>query len=216
VGNENIGAFRFRPLIEHWNGTAWTQVRMPSPPLRGVGASLFGVAGTSPRDIWAVGNYDTGTRSHRFQPLIEHWDGKHWSLIPAPVAGSAQLNQISLQAPGNGWAVGISGAGSRTQALILHWNGHHWTKVGSPVIKESRLNCVLALTPHLAWAVGSYSLPHGGFRTLIERWNGRAWTLAPSPNRRPSSELLGIAGTQRHIWSVGDSFTPAGPRSPPP
>jgi hypothetical protein len=38
VGNENTGTFptfRFRPLVEHWNGTAWTLTPVPSPPPRG-------------------------------------------------------------------------------------------------------------------------------------------------------------------------------------
>ena len=204
VGNENIGAFRFRPLVEHWNGTAWTVVRVPSPPLTGTGATLSGIAATSARDIWAVGNYDTGTR---FQPLIEHFNGAHWSLIPAPIAGSAVLSRISLQAPGNGWAVGIRGAVPRTQALIMHWNGHHWAPARSPASGGSGLADVLALTPRLAWAVGSYSPSTGANRTLIERWDGRAWTRTPSPNRRQGSELLGIAGTQQHLWAVGDALT---------
>ena len=113
VGNENTGTFRFRPLVEHWNGHAWGLVRVPSPPLTGVGASLFGVAATSPRNIWAVGNYATGTR---FQPLIEHFNGARWALVHAPVPGSAQLNRISLDTPGNGWAVGIRGTFPHTQA----------------------------------------------------------------------------------------------------
>jgi hypothetical protein len=204
VGNENTGAFRFRPLVEHWNGTAWTLVRVPSPPLTGVGATLSGIAATSPRNIWAVGNYQTGTR---FQPLIEHFNGAHWTLIPAPTPGSALLDRISLQAPGNGWAVGIRGAVPHTQALIMHWNGHHWAPARSPAIGGSGLADVLALTPRLAWAVGSYSPRPGVNRTLIERWTGRAWTLTPSPNRRQGSELLGISGTQQHLWAVGDALT---------
>jgi hypothetical protein len=207
VGNQRIGTgrFRFRPLVEHWNGAAWTLVRVPSPPLTGVGASLDGIAATSARDIWAVGNYDTGTR---FQPLIEHWNGTRWSIVPAPAAGSVLLSQISLTAPGNGWAAGLrEGSGSASQALIEHWNGQHWTVVRSPVLRGSALTGVLALTPHLAWAVGSYALPHSGSHTLIERWDGRAWTVIPSPNRHHSGGLLGIAGTQRHLWSVGDTLS---------
>jgi hypothetical protein len=204
VGNENIGAFRFRPLIEHWNGTAWTLVRVPSPPLAGTGASLFGVAAASPRDIWAVGGYDTGKR---FQPLIEHFNGAHWALIPAPTPGSTMLSRVSLQAAGNGWAVGIRAAVPNTQTLIEHWDGHHWTPAASPAINGSSLADVLALTPHLAWAVGSNSPRTGINRTLIERWNGRTWTRTPSPNRRQGSELLGIAGTPQHLWAVGAALT---------
>jgi hypothetical protein len=204
VGNENTGAFRFRPLIEHWNGTAWTLVRVPSPPLAGTGATLSGVAAASPRDIWAVGNYDTGTR---FQPLIEHFNGAHWSLIPAPIAGSAVLSRISLQAPGTGWAVGARGAVGHTQALLMHWNGHHWAPARSPAIGRSGLADVLALTPRLAWAVGSYSPSTGVNRTLTERWNGRTWAVTPSPGRPQGSELLGITGTHQHLWAVGDALT---------
>jgi hypothetical protein len=75
VGNENTGTFptfRFRPLVEHWDGHAWTLMPVPSPPLTSTGATLASVAATSPRNIWAVGNYATGTR---FQPLIEHFNG---------------------------------------------------------------------------------------------------------------------------------------------
>jgi len=207
VGNENIGTFLFRPLVEHWTGHAWTLVPVPSPPLTGVGASLFGIAATSPRNIWAVGNYDTGTRVHRFQPLIEHYDGAHWALVPVSTPGSAQLSRIFLRSPTDGWAVGIRGAFPHTQALIEHWNGHHWAPVPSPVIPGSGLADVLALTPHRAWAVGSYSPRNGVTRTLIEQWNGHAWTRTPSPGRGPSSELSGIAGTQHLVWAVGDSFS---------
>jgi len=117
------------------------------------------------------------------------------------------LSRVSLQAPGNGWAVGIRGAVPRTQALIMHWNGHHWAPAASPAISRSGLADVLALTPRVAWAVGSYSPSTGANRTLIERWDGRAWTRTPSPNRRQGSELLGIAGTQQHLWAVGDALT---------
>jgi len=210
VGNENIGHFRFRPLVEHWTGAAWHLVPVPSPPLAGFGAGLGGVAAISPRDIWAVGNYDTGTGTGtgtRFQPLIEHWNGARWSLVPAPTAGSAQLSQVSMLTPSDGWAVGSRGAAPHIQALIEHWDGHRWTAAASPVIKGSSLNGVLALSPHLAWAVGSYSPRSGVNRTLIEQWNGRAWTVTPSPNNSRSSELLGIAGTQQQLWAVGDSLT---------
>jgi hypothetical protein len=117
------------------------------------------------------------------------------------------LNRVSLQAPGNGWAVGSRGAGPHAQALTMHWNGHHWSTAASPAISGSGLADVLALTPHLAWAVGSYSPRTGINRTLIERWNGRTWTVTPSPNRREGSELLGIAGTRQHLWAVGAALT---------
>lgn len=205
VGNENTGKFMFRPLVEHWNGKAWSVVPTPSPKLTGTGASLFGVAATSPRDIWAVGNYDTG--NNVFKPLAEHWNGKRWTRVAVTAPGSAELNRISMLSPNNGWAVGSRMVGSATKTLIEHWNGKHWSVVKSPALKSASLVDVKALAPNLAWAVGNRTLANGSPRTLIERWNGRSWTVVASPNRGSGSELLGIGGSKQRLWAVGDSLT---------
>src|SRR5262245_41875754 len=56
------------PLIEQWDGTAWSLVAGPAAG----NSQLYGVDGLSPSDVWAVGYpYESGLRS----PLIEHWDG---------------------------------------------------------------------------------------------------------------------------------------------
>jgi hypothetical protein len=112
------------------------------------------------------------TNRRRFQPLIEHFNGTRWALVPAPVTGTAGLSRISFLTPSDGWAVGSRGGVARTP-LIEHWNGRHWAIAHTPAIPGSAsLADVLALTPHLAWAVGSYNPPNGHNRTLIERWNG--------------------------------------------
>jgi hypothetical protein len=56
-----VGTFRtgdlLQTLIEHWNGTSWTNLPSPSP-----GATLtelFGVGASSARNVWAVGSLDT-------------------------------------------------------------------------------------------------------------------------------------------------------------
>src|SRR5437868_9276329 len=64
----------YRPIIQHWNGDAWTIV--PGPDLDGAGA-LWGVSAVSRTDVWAVGYYDTGNR--RWRPLLLHWNGASWS-----------------------------------------------------------------------------------------------------------------------------------------
>jgi hypothetical protein len=43
-----------RTLVEHWDGTAWTMMSTPTPPL---GGQLYAVAAVSPTDVWAVGGY---------------------------------------------------------------------------------------------------------------------------------------------------------------
>jgi hypothetical protein len=62
-------------LAEHWDGVAWK--RFPSPNLTTI-SDLRAVSGTSPSDVWAVGQY--GYR----HTLVEHWDGTVWTLVPSP------------------------------------------------------------------------------------------------------------------------------------
>src|SRR4051794_6711392 len=56
-------------LIEHWNGSTWTQ--LPSPV--GAGSILSAVTARSASDAWAVGGVTTG--DFVTKTLILHWDG---------------------------------------------------------------------------------------------------------------------------------------------
>src|SRR6266581_3390102 len=56
-------------LTEHWDGGTWTVVPSPAP---GTVSLLRSVRGTSPSDVWAVGEYSDGTMN---KTLTMHWDG---------------------------------------------------------------------------------------------------------------------------------------------
>ena len=60
-------------LIEHWDGSPW-RIADQAPPL----SYLAAVSGTSPSDVWAVGQSLVG-RSHH--PLTEHYNGVHWTVV---------------------------------------------------------------------------------------------------------------------------------------
>ena len=66
------------PLMEHWNGTSWRRVKTPEIPNVPY-YDLFGLAGISADDIWAVGAF-TPDGSVWF-PLYEHWNGKAWTIV---------------------------------------------------------------------------------------------------------------------------------------
>jgi hypothetical protein len=57
-------------LILHWDGTRWSQVKSPNPGSEYGG--LESVTAVSPKDAWAVGDYQD-------HALILHWDGTRWS-----------------------------------------------------------------------------------------------------------------------------------------
>jgi hypothetical protein len=80
VGRQNSTGV-FKTLILHWNGTAWSKVKSPSPSL--ADAELMGVSAVSGSDAWAVGWYwnRTGTAT---DTLILHWDGTAWTQVKSP------------------------------------------------------------------------------------------------------------------------------------
>src|ERR1700737_482830 len=89
-------------LAEHWDGSQWTVVATPAP---GVNTYLLGVAAVSANDVWAVGvNQQTATST--VLPLIEHWDGSTWSLVPAPTVTRGILIAVSAVSSQDVWAVG--------------------------------------------------------------------------------------------------------------
>jgi hypothetical protein len=147
-------------LIEHWNGTTWTQV--PSPNL-GYKSILQGVAATSASNAWAVGYYSNGTQ--RTQTLIEHWNGTTWKQVPSPSPGSVgnEVAAVSAISASNAWAVGnyshFHGPSIVYDTLIEAWNGTAWKTVPSPNPGTSTnyLLGVAATSASNVWAVGDYN-----------------------------------------------------------
>lgn len=67
-------------LVEHWNGSSWSI--MTSPNVSKLGYNyLEGVTCTSGSNCWAVGN---STAASANATLIEHWNGKRWSIVKSP------------------------------------------------------------------------------------------------------------------------------------
>ena len=48
------GEFAGRPLVEHWDGTAWGI--MPAPRIKDLAAGFRAIAAAARNDIWAVGS----------------------------------------------------------------------------------------------------------------------------------------------------------------
>jgi hypothetical protein len=192
-----------RTLIEHWDGTSWSVV--PSPNNGGNGSYLQGVAALASDNIWAVGYYVDNNQVN--ETLVEHWDGKSWSIVNSPNRGTdgSQLFGIAAASPSDIWAVGNSGQGNGVLTLIEHWDGSAWIIIDSPN-PGSGANYLrgVSIVPGGVWTVGGY-YENGGFSlTLTERWDGINWNIVPSPNVKESNSLLGVSGTAANdVWAVG-------------
>jgi len=142
-----VGSAPHGTLVLHWNGSAWH--RASSPAVRS-GAALFGISGTSARNLWAVGASNglvvsaaqpagLGVRAAgtapfsssraASEPVILHWNGTAWRRVSTPhPANGGQLIGVYAASRHNAWAVGCTKnfGNPKAKPLALHWNGSKW------------------------------------------------------------------------------------------
>jgi hypothetical protein len=99
----------YSPLIEHWNGKAWSIV---ASPIQGTSDHIGGIAVVSASNIWVVGDYtsDIDPAFGTYLTLIEHWNGKAWSVVNSPSPGSIASDLVSAAAipkTSKVWAAGF-------------------------------------------------------------------------------------------------------------
>jgi alpha-tubulin suppressor-like RCC1 family protein len=213
VGTMTNSSGAERTLIEHFDGTAWAVVPSPNPRT-GFGASdtLRGIGGTSPGDLWAVGEYTDGQQFNAM--LFVHWNGTAWSFVKEPAAlhNSAFGTAVTVLSPTSAWAVGQDGFADAT--LSAHWNGTAWSFVKTPFpqdgpVPQNFLTGVTATGPSDVWASGyegnvdqqNFTLPY------MLHWNGTAWALTKTPNAgTEGSQLNGVtAVSPADVWAAGQT-----------
>ncbi|MGH2554614.1 MAG: carboxypeptidase-like regulatory domain-containing protein, partial [Actinomycetota bacterium] len=96
-------------------------------------------------------------------PLIEHWDGRQWSLID--IVPAQTLYGVKAIAPNDAWAVGTDGA----RQIIIHWDGISWSQVPTPSPGGGRLLEVAASGPADLWAAGWFADQDFRRVTLVEQ-----------------------------------------------
>jgi hypothetical protein len=195
-------------LIERWNGSSWSIV--PSPNDGSSGNSLYAIAAVAANDVWAVGAFGYVAAGDHFQPLIEHWDGSSWSIIPGASTCGDHLFGVAAASTNDVWAVGTCNydIGSHTP-LIEHWDGTNWTAVSSPNLPSASGNAlygVTAVSTGDVWAVGS-SQSTGPEQPLIEHWNGTGWSIVSSPSIGTNGGSLDAVAalSANDVWAVGES-----------
>ena len=184
-----LGRNAAQALVERWNGTRWSLVPTPNP----TGAfliELIGVSCPAAANCTAVGAYDSiSGRSLTVAPLVEHWNGRRWSIVanpPTSGAVHASLAAVSCPSTTNCTAVGSQGSTKdfTTKSFVEHWNGKSWSIVPSADPKgaiQVSLSDVSCRSTSSCYAAGGYSTPSAG-KTLVEHWNGKAWSIVASAN----------------------------------
>lgn len=114
-----------RTLVEAWNGSRWSVVQSPSPPV----AYLNGISCVARKSCMAVGDYPSNSGVAR--TLVESWNGERWSIVPSPSPPAGDLYGVSCASSRSCEAVGqyatnTSGT-APSRALIMSWNGRTWS-----------------------------------------------------------------------------------------
>jgi hypothetical protein len=118
------------PLIDHWNGTTWSQATPPSFPATN-GVHLGWVSSSSATDAWAVGTINQVKHPGYFGPLTVHWDGSTWTTVPDPLPlnpGTALVGVADISST-DAYTIGNQGS---AHGLEEQWNGTAWTRPCGP------------------------------------------------------------------------------------
>jgi hypothetical protein len=114
-------------LIEHYDGTSWSVVPSPNvgPANSFQSNRLFGLTANTPNDIWAFGSFFASNGSGEQRTLLEHWDGKTWTIAPSPDPTRSDFLSDLLfagvvPAPGNVWIFGAEDEAPHEGTLAIH------------------------------------------------------------------------------------------------
>jgi hypothetical protein len=174
--------------------------------------STGAIAGSSPGDIWAVGDFlpDTATSNQDATlSFAEHYDGKKWTVVPTPTTGVNFTSFYGVAASqGQAWAVGEYLNGSyQDRGLLEHWDGSQWSIADNPQpgSKRDMLFGASAVSPSDVWVVGDQEGQNGKFETLAEHWDGSAWTAIPTPDPGSSGNHLYAVDAigPDNVWAAG-------------
>jgi len=189
--------------------------------LLGTSDNNFGsVAGSSPTDIWAVGNYLPDTADSNQDATLtfaEHYDGKKWTVVRTPNTGPNFNSFYGLAAAGGqAWAVGMNlNSAFQDRALVEVWNGSSWqiANVPQPGSVRDMLFGASAVSTNDVWVVGDQEGASRRFGTLAEHWDGKAWSAVATPDPGAAgSHLYAVDAVSAHnVWAVGQQLSGAVP-----
>jgi hypothetical protein len=87
VGADQDANGLWHTLAEHWDGSAWSVVKTVDAGANG--NQFYAVKALASNSVYAVGQQAGAGFPN--QALVEHWDGKTWSVVAAPADASTAL-----------------------------------------------------------------------------------------------------------------------------
>ncbi len=208
----DISANLSHNLIMHYNGATWSIVS--SPNVANGNQGLRGISAVNPNDAWAIGESTDATSSDA-TPLLLHWNGVKWAIVPGYNLGEPYSVLVGVAAYGPNNVYTLGDWATDTGGSILKPQGAHfdttWTleTTNSMGSASSPLNAQAANSATDMWGIGDW-YDGSNFQTLAEHWNGSKWKIFASPdNGGPEGSgdntvLFGAAAVNSDdVWGVG-------------
>lgn len=199
VGNQNGTANS--TLIEHFDGTSWSDVSSPDI----AAGALSSVSADSASDAWAVGGQQISQPHNTFTTtLAEHWNGSAWSTVSTPFGNTSSvfphdtLVSVVAISPTDAWAIGLQAFQHGRSSVLENWNGSSWSIVSQPV-SGAVLNGLSATGTDDVWAVGNDG--------LIEHFNGTAWSEVSNPPGGDETLASVAALSPTDAWTISSDGT---------
>jgi hypothetical protein len=163
------------PLVQHWDGTSWEEVRLP----RSAPDELL----LSDLSVLRSGRGLVAANGRGLQdPYVLRWSGSRLRSDDLP-SSVAIARAVSASSSDEAWLIGE--AASEESPTTVRWDGEAWSAVPSPISDlpgyRAELWDVATLGPADAWAVGWLDDDEGTSKRLAMHWDGETWTVVEGP-----------------------------------
>lgn len=149
-------------------------------------ATLFGVWGAGPDDVWMVGGVANGRRDAD-DDLVWRWDGTRLAPVAGVPSRGATLFKIWGAAADDIW---ISGEGG----TMLHWDGAAFTDHSAELATPTSVTTVHGCGPSDVWAIAGQGVFH---------FDGATWARRTDITLGSSSS--GVACGRDRVLVVGNA-----------
>jgi hypothetical protein len=207
VGGQQDSIGLWHTLTEHWNGSEWSVVNAVDQGVNG--NQLYAIKALATNDVFAVGQQAGAGFPN--EALIEHWNGKSWSVISGHNDASASALPLGVTATSSSLTVvgqqETDTAPYTTYVAAGSSNGLSIQTTPNAGAGENDLFAVATAADGSSWAVGWDIDPATDTHDplILQGING-VWSLVPSPSFGTGSDsgfaaITAIPGGG--LWVVG-------------
>jgi Phosphoesterase family len=206
VGAQQDSAGLWHTLTEHWDGSAWSVVNAVDAGANG--NHLYAVKALASNNVYAVGQQAGAAFPN--QSLIEHWNGRAWSVVASP-ADAASALPLGVTAT----ATSLTTVGEQETDTAPYTTYVTQGAPGALSIQttpnagagENDLFATATAADGSTWAVGwDINTTSGNHDPLILQGINGVWSLVSSPGFPAGSDsgfaaITAIPGGG--LWAVG-------------